>query len=78
MIDAFPTFLAVVAGACVLVIFVCILIKMQPCDHEWEEVDDSFDHEYGTEQIHFRRCVKCGEETEVDRHDDGPVQGEDY
>jgi len=30
-----------------------------PCDHEWEFVDDSFDNEYGTEQVHYFRCSKC-------------------
>ena len=33
-----------------------------PCDHEWEIVDHSFDHEYGCEQILVDVCVKCGEE----------------
>ena len=35
------------------------LSVMPRCDHDWEEVDDSFDHEFGTEQIHFHRCSKC-------------------
>lgn len=80
MIDAFPKFLAILGVGCVITIFACILLKMQeqPCDHEWEDVDDSFDHEFGTEQIHFRRCAKCGEESECDRHDAGAIQGEDY
>lgn len=30
------------------------------CDHEWEHVDDSFDHEFGTEQVHSYVCEKCG------------------
>lgn len=38
----------------------------EPCDHEWEVVDDSFDHEYGCEQIVFLRCELCGAETEYD------------
>lgn len=29
------------------------------CDHDWEFCDDSFDHEYGCERIHFWRCSKC-------------------
>jgi hypothetical protein len=29
------------------------------CDHDWIEVDDSFDHEYGTEQIFYYVCAKC-------------------
>ena len=31
----------------------------EPCDHEWEFVDDSFDHAFGTERVHFERCTKC-------------------
>lgn len=30
------------------------------CEHEWEHIDDSFDHEFGTEQIHCWRCESCG------------------
>lgn len=29
------------------------------CDHDWEFQDDSFDHEFGTEQVHYWLCVKC-------------------
>ena len=36
------------------------------CDHEWELVDDSFDHEFGCEQIVFMRCAVCDEEREYD------------
>lgn len=36
------------------------------CDHDWKLVDDSFDHEYGTEQIVFYRCELCDEEREYD------------
>jgi len=32
------------------------------CEHEWGVVDDSFDHEYGTEKIVFERCQKCDAE----------------
>jgi len=32
---------------------------MENCDHDWEFADDSFDHEYGCEQIHYWRCVLC-------------------
>jgi len=41
----------------------------QECDHEWENVDDSFSHDRGTEIIHYRRCLKCGKHAEPD---DGP------
>lgn len=30
------------------------------CDHEWKHEDDSFDHEFGTEQLHSSVCEKCG------------------
>lgn len=29
-------------------------------EHEWKVQDDSFDHEFGTEQIHYWLCIKCG------------------
>lgn len=41
------------------------------CDHEWEPVDDSFDHEYGTERIVFERCELCGATREHEPYD-GP------
>lgn len=34
----------------------------QACDHEWEVIDESFDHEYGTEIIVFERCSVCSAE----------------
>jgi hypothetical protein len=34
------------------------------CDHAWEVVDDSYDHEFGTENIVFERCIHCDEERE--------------
>jgi hypothetical protein len=44
----------------------------EPCDHEWEVIDQSFDHEYGREVIVFRQCLTCGEEADYDppRFDD--------
>lgn len=36
------------------------------CDHDWEVVDDSFDHEYGCERIVFERCRLCDAEQEYD------------
>ena len=39
---------------------------MTDCDHEWKLIDDSFDHEYGTEQIVFYRCQLCDAEHEYD------------
>jgi hypothetical protein len=38
-------------------------IDVTPCEddeHDWEFIDDSFDHEYGTERIHYWRCRECG------------------
>lgn len=35
--------------------------EQEPCDHEWKFIDDSFDHEFGTEQIYYDECQKCGE-----------------
>jgi hypothetical protein len=36
------------------------------CDHEWELVDDSFDHEYGCERIVYYVCTKCDAQKDVD------------
>lgn len=36
------------------------------CDHDWEVVDESFDHEYGCERIVFERCRLCDAEQEHD------------
>ena len=44
----------------------------EPCDHDWELVDDSFDHEYGTEQIGYYRCALCDEEKPYDSSDAHP------
>lgn len=37
-------------------------------DHDWEYVDDSVDHEYGTEIINYLKCAVCGQirETQYD------------
>lgn len=39
-------------------------------DHEWEKVDDSFSHEFGTEIIIYQRCVKCGAERDLEDEQD--------
>lgn len=31
------------------------------CDHDWGWIDESFDHEFGTEQAGHYECVNCGE-----------------
>jgi NADH dehydrogenase/NADH:ubiquinone oxidoreductase subunit G len=33
------------------------------CDHEWEFVDDSFSHEFGTEVCGHWECLLCGATT---------------
>ena len=38
-------------------------------DHDWEFVDESFDHEYGTEQVHFWRCRHCEATKDVEPGD---------
>lgn len=43
-------------------------------DHDWKIQDDSFDHEFGTEQVHYWQCERCGATREMeaaDYHDDG-------
>lgn len=34
----------------------------EPCDHDWQIRDDSFDHEFGTEVVVCWECEKCGEQ----------------
>ena len=41
----------------------------EPLDHEWEFQDDSFDHEYGTERVHYWRCVQCEAVREMEASD---------
>jgi len=36
------------------------LSDCEPCDHEWEFVDASFDHQFGTEHVWYDECSKCG------------------
>jgi len=36
------------------------LNKKEKCEHELEFVDDSFDHEFGTEKITYMQCTICG------------------
>lgn len=35
-------------------------LEQLQCDHEWKEIDASFDHEFGTEQVFYKECQKCG------------------
>lgn len=48
-------------------------ISVELCDHDWQKVDDSFDHEFGTEIIHYLRCAKC----EATRCSDPPSPEDD-
>ena len=38
-------------------------------DHIWKLQDDSFDHEYGTQQIFYFICTECGAERGLDESD---------
>jgi len=38
-------------------------------DHDWEFRDDSFDHEYGTETVHYWECSKCHKTRDVESND---------
>lgn len=52
----------------------------EECDHDWKFVDDSFSHEFGTEQIHFKECQICGITENVSSSDyefDDPVDEDD-
>jgi len=43
------------------------------CDHDWEYIDNSFDHEFGCEQVVFERCRLCDVERDYEHeslHDD--------
>jgi len=35
-------------------------------DHDWELIDDSFDHDYGVEFIQYERCFACGKMRDCD------------
>ena len=39
------------------------------CDHDWEFQDDSFDHDFGTERVHYWRCALCDATREVEPGD---------
>ena len=51
-------------------------VMKHPCEtepgeleHDWEFVDDSFDHEHGTEIIHYWRCAFCSKERDMESAD---------
>ena len=33
---------------------------MEECDHDYEWIDSSFDHEFGTESCGYWECSDCG------------------
>ena len=47
-------------------------------DHIYKLQDDSFDHEYGTEQVYYFRCEVCGAEEDYDPGAGGYGYGEDW
>lgn len=47
------------------------------CDHDWEFKDDSFDHEFGTEKIHYEQCSVCNLTQECTAADFDPCDGSD-
>jgi hypothetical protein len=38
--------------------------------HEWELIDDSFDHQFGVELIYYYQCAHCGLTKDADSNDD--------
>ena len=46
-------------------------LKRELCDHVWHTVDDSFDHEFGTEVIVYDECELCGKTRPHERYE-GP------
>lgn len=51
-------------------------LKTHPClledgqfDHDWKFVDDSFDHEFGTEFVHYFKCRHCEAHRDADEGD---------
>jgi hypothetical protein len=51
-------------------------LRQECCDHEWELQDESFSHEFGTEQVYFLRCLNCHLEKPAEASD--LYYGEDY
>ena len=42
------------------------LVYVRECDHDWVTVDDSFDHEFGTEVVIYQRCTICNKEQDYE------------
>ena len=56
-----------------------VTLPSHPCyvgggeyDHDWELQDDSFDHEFGCEQIQYYRCEICDAEKDLEAADYDP------
>ncbi len=47
----------------------------QECDHDWEVIDDSFDHEYGTQTVIYERCKLCEKERDYEWPDIESYEG---
>jgi len=45
-------------------------MKCPDCNEELEFVDDSFDHEFGTEIIQYYYCNNCDREIEIEELDE--------
>ena len=41
--------------------------KDSPCDHDYDWIDESYDHEYGTENCGYWECKICSYIDEVDQ-----------
>lgn len=39
-------------------------------DHDWKFVDDSFDHEFGTETVYYYKCKCCNATTDCEGDDE--------
>jgi hypothetical protein len=42
---------------------------VEECDHEWTFRDESFDHAFGTETVHFFECDLCGKNRDMEPGD---------
>lgn len=56
-----------------------VILPEHPCycgegeyDHNWEFQDDSFDHEFGTETVHYFMCAECGATRDIETSDYDP------
>ncbi len=40
------------------------------CDHDWEMIDDSFDHAFGRQEDFYMQCIHCNDTREFDSERD--------